>query len=79
MTIPAEGSPYSWLEMPSVYAFAELEGYVFDLLDWLGHNTHDMVQFSERADENPDWEIDCWDVYDVLALLDLTGCLDASV
>lgn len=68
-----------WLEMPPVCAFAGLSEYVFDLLDWLGYDTSDIVRFEAKPDEDPDWEIDCWDVYDVLALLDLTGCLDAPL
>lgn len=47
-----------------------------DVWDWLSYLADD-VAFHPDAD--PDWQMDCQDVHDVLAMLDVTGNLDAPL
>ena len=53
--------------------------YNADLFDWLAPLA-DVIEFDvDPLIEDADWEMDCQDVHDVLALLVFTGNLDAPL
>ena len=53
--------------------------YTADLFDWLAPLAENVWFDVHPWVEDADWEMDCQDVHDVLALLDFTGNLDAPL
>lgn len=81
LSISKFDSPLPYYATNSTFStFAALDmPWIEGLLDWLSHLTDAEVCFDGRDEDDPDWEFDCQDAYDVLLLLALTGNLDAPL